>query len=64
MSLEVLQLFLVFAEEELHGIGQVIHVLDGAVAPSEDFTSAVVTGNDNVALVGVDDVVSHLSGIA
>ena len=64
MCLEVLHLFLELVEDELHGFGEVVQVGEGAFAIGEDFAGAVVTGDDDVTLVGVHDVVSCQGGIA
>ena len=64
MSLQVLHLLLVHVQEELHGLGQVIEVLQLAFAVSENLASTVITSDDDIATVGVDDVVSCLCDIA
>ena len=64
MCLEVLHLLLVHIQEKLHALGHVIEALQLAVAIGEDFTGTVVTSHDHITTIGVDDVVSSVSGIA
>ena len=64
MCLKVLHLLLVHVQEELHGLGQVVEIIELTVAVSENLTCTVITSDNHVTLVGVDDVVSCQRGIA
>ena len=64
MSLEVLHLGFIQVQEELHVVRDVVQVGEGLVTIGKDLTCTVITGNDDVTLVGVHDVVSCQRGIA
>ena len=64
MSLEVLHLLLVLVEDETHGVGDIIQVVNVSATIGENLAGAVITSDDDIATVGVNDVVSSLGCIA
>ena len=59
VGLQVLDLALVAIQPELHVLGQLAHI-QVALAIGKDFLCTVVTSNNDIALVGINDVVGSL----
>ena len=61
-GLDAINLVFVLVEQPLHGGRDVVHVQFALLAVHQNLGCQVVAGNDNVGLVGVEDVVVNCRG--